>query len=573
LNLPAATRFKETFEQTGALCELEAMLDNDGAAEKTANGNAKTHALIKGLPLAEPAAPEPAAIPKKAVSKRILADQADEDDDDDDIEAPFSLKEKLCMFSGFDRQLRRQMPGANKDLGIFKFRNDSVVDVKYLNGKANFFIQIDRKRFRLARKNKTGQNFFYFDERFAGIVRDKTNGVVPLSELQVKENLFRRRKGIYRIGIPEMGEVVVSDGCYEYLIRGMIPSQSPRVPETAKSKKINWKYLGYSFGVHIVMLVFFTVLSLLPSKPAPEPETRFVTVDQQQLAQIRQKPKRVVKPKPKKIAAARPVRKKQVVKKKAAKVTPVSQKKKVRPSSVKPRRKAIATAPSRHPKAGGGTGKGNVRNRNVKQVGILSMLGDSSSAKSKPSIAAITNLDAVKSSSAGSANFKVGGIKGKLGNARISVPTSGMVATKGNRQVLRSAGVGGKGRVAALAKGSVGQKKVMGMVRARMNKSVKINGGMSREAVKRVIEQHLDEVTYCYEIALISNPSIKGRIIYEWKIRMNGTVGQVRIKSSTVNSNDIHACIKSAIKTWQFPKPVGNEVVVSYPFIFDIVGF
>ena len=570
LNLSAATKFKKTFEKTGALCELEAILDGDQPEEEPQNGNGKHHPEFKGLPLEVPKKKRAATKPKKSAPKPVAVDE--EDEDDDDIEASFSLKEKLCMFTGFDRQVHRKMPGANKDLGIFKFRKDSVVDVKYLNGKSNFFIRMDRKRFRLAHKTKKGQNFFYFDDRFSGIIRDKHSGVVPLSDLQVKENLYRRRKGLYRISVPETGEVVVSDGCYDYLIRGIAPSQSPHVPETAKSKKIDWKYLGYSLGVHVVMLVFFTVMTLLPSKPPPEPETRFVTVDQQQLAQIRQKPKPVVKPKPKKVVAAKPVKKKPVVKKKAVKKTPKPRKRTVQ-KTTKARRKGRARAPSRHPKAGGGAGKGNVRNRNIKQVGILSMLGDSSGAKSKPAIASITNLDAVKSNSAGKANFKVGGIKGKLGNSKVSVPTTDVVTTRGNSQVLRSAGIGGKGRVAALAKGSVGQKKVVGMVRARLNKSVKINGGMSREAVKRVIEQHLDEVTYCYESALISNPSIKGRIIYEWKIRMSGRVGEVRIKSSTVNSNDIHACIKSAIKTWQFPKPVGSEVVVSYPFIFDIVGF
>lgn len=571
LNLSAATKFKKTFEKTGALCDLEAMLDGEQPEEEPQNGNGKHHPEFKGLPLEVPKKKRAATKPEKSVPKPVAEDE--EDEDDDDIEASFSLKEKLCMFTGFDRQVQRKMPGANKDLGIFKFRKDSVVDVKYLNGKSNFFIRMDRKRFRLAHKTKKGQNFFYFDDRFAGIIREKNSGVTPLSELQVKENLYRRRKGLYRISVPETGEVVVNDGCYDYLIRGIVPSQSPNFPETAKSKKIDWKYLGYSLGVHVVMLIFITVMSLLPSKPPPEPESRFVTVDQQQLAQIRQKPKPVAKPKPKKVVAAKPLKKKPVVKKKAVKKTPKPRKRTVQKSKTKTRRKARARTPSRHPKAGGGAGKGNVRNRNIKQVGILSMLGDSSGAKSKPAIASITNLDAVKSNSSGKANFKVGGIKGKLGNSKVSVPTSDVVTTRGNSQVLRSAGIGGKGSVAALAKGSVGQKKVVGMVRARLNKSVKINGGMSREAVKRVIEQHLDEVTYCYESALISNPSIKGRIIYEWKIRMSGRVGEVRIKSSTVNSNDIHACIKSAIKTWQFPKPVGSEVVVSYPFIFDIVGF
>ncbi|MBT8331512.1 MAG: AgmX/PglI C-terminal domain-containing protein, partial [Deltaproteobacteria bacterium] len=276
---------------------------------------------------------------------------------------------------------------------------------------------------------------------------------------------------------------------------------------------------------------------------------------------------------PKPVQKKAPVKKKPVVKKKPARVSKKPLKTVSPRAASKSGNKARKTVVSRDPKAGGGYGKGNTANRNVKQVGILSMLGDSKGSKVQPAIAEVTNLDAVRSSNSGQAKFKVGGIKGKLGTSEISVTGGDVVATKGNSQVLRSYGAGGSGRVAALQKGSVGQKQVKGMVQARLNKSVRIRGGMSREAVKRVIEQHLDEITYCYETALISNPSLKGKITMEWKIRMSGGVGEVRIKSSTIKSPEIYGCIKSAIKTWQFPKPVGNEVVVSYPFIFDIVGF
>jgi hypothetical protein len=263
---------------------------------------------------------------------------------------------------------------------------------------------------------------------------------------------------------------------------------------------------------------------------------------------------------------------KPVVKKK----TPVT---KVKPNRVatkkKSKRNKVASA-SRHPKAGGGFGKGNVVNRDVNQTGLLSMLGDSVGFQPQAAVAAVTNLDAVTApGGVAKTNFKVGGIVGKLGTDEISVPTGGIVATKGSKQVLRSIGASGSGKVAALEKGKIGQKQVAGTVTASLTKSVLIQGGggMSRQAVKRVIDQHLDEITYCYETALISNPSIMGKMIFEWKILMGGDVGEVRIKSSTVNSHEIHACIKAAIKTWQFPKPKGSTVVVSYPFIFDVVGF
>jgi hypothetical protein len=204
------------------------------------------------------------------------------------------------------------------------------------------------------------------------------------------------------------------------------------------------------------------------------------------------------------------------------------------------------------------------------------MLGDSVGFQPQAAVAAVSNLDAATApGGVAKTNFKVGGIVGKLDTDKISVPTGGIVATKGSKQVLRSIGASGPGQVAALEKGKIGHKQVAGTVTANLTKSVLIQGGggMSRQAVKRVIDQHLDEITYCYEAALISNPSIMGKMIFEWRILMGGEVGEVRIKSSTVNSHEIHACIKAAIKTWQFPKPKGSTVVVSYPFIFDVVGF
>jgi hypothetical protein len=139
--------------------------------------------------------------------------------------------------------------------------------------------------------------------------------------------------------------------------------------------------------------------------------------------------------------------------------------------------------------------------------------------------------------------------------------------------VLRSAGAEGPGTVAALERGEIGSRQVKGMVTAKMTRTVSIQGGMSREMVKRVIDLHLEEIQYCYESALMENPAIMGRIVYEWKILLSGKVGEVRIASSTVNSHQIHDCIKASIQSWQFPKPVGTEVVVSYPFVFDLVGF
>jgi outer membrane biosynthesis protein TonB len=340
--------------------------------------------------------------------------------------------------------------------------------------------------------------------------------------------------------------------------------------------EFTWKHWAVSAGIHLVLVLclsiywYFQVIAPKPSMP------HFVKIDPTILQQLQPKPKKP--PEPQKVEPPPKPEPQRVAKKveppkKTAKKQPPKPIAKPTKSKRKVKKVAKARRPSRHPKAGGGFGKGNIKNRNINQTGLLSVLEKTPLAGPSTAIASVTNLDAVPVPDAGDKNFSVGGVKGSLGNGKISVASGEMLQTKGSDQVFRSAGAKGPGTVAALQRGSTGKKQVQGMVTAKMSRTVKIQGGMSREMVKRIIDQHLEEITHCYETALMANPSIMGRIVFEWKIRMDGSVGQVRIVASSVNSHDVHNCIKAAIKSWQFPKPVGTEVVVSYPFVFDLVAF
>jgi outer membrane biosynthesis protein TonB len=592
LDLQEAIEFKKIFEESGAVGQVQAIIESS-ATDSTARNGKKVAQLFRKSDLEtknDPPAAQPDIAGCPSADPVIFpVSTSIEEEEDDDCDATFSLKELLSTSGASNQQTQNIESSSDRPLGVYKFFEDNVIDVCYLNSAESYFIPTNTGRLRLAHKNRSDKFYLYFKEGFTGTVKSKRSGPVAITDLFVGDNLYHKRKGIYRFPITNSGEVIVNDGCHDYLIRSILPGKSPEVPESPPAKKLNWKHGAFSLLVHMLFLVVLTFLPVSQIKDTSEPETRFVQVDPQLLEKLQETKKPAVKPPPKKPKAtksvAKPVKKKEPVKKKASVKNSTSTKKKPTKVSKKPKKtakqptasksskKARKSVTSKDPNAGGGYGKGNTSNRNVNQVGILSMLGDSKVAQVQPAVADVTNLDAVKSVNSSQAKFKVGGIKGKLGTSEISVVGGEVVATKGNSQVLRSYGAGGDGRVAALEKGKVGQKKVMGMVQARLNKSVKIRGGMSREAVKRVIEQHLDEITFCYETALISNPSIKGKITMEWKILMSGAVGEIRIKSSTVKSPEIYGCIKSAIKTWQFPKPTGNEVVVSYPFIFDIVGF
>ncbi|MGA1870646.1 MAG: AgmX/PglI C-terminal domain-containing protein [bacterium] len=512
----------------------------------------------------------------------VMEEDDEDEDDEDDIEGVFSLRGKFLDH-------RKSEDGPVKGeimLEVAKFRGDRVIDVTYLHKKQKYYCRVEKGRFCLAEYKNSHECYFYFNDQFKGSVHSSTSPQLGTDQLLNITNLYNRRKNIYRDLLPDDGDACISDGYYEYFLRRVTQGQSPYIPDPPKIKNKFPKILLQSALFHLAVVFIAGFLVSLPKMPDPsQPESRFVKIDTRKLSEIKKQPPPIKKPKkrtevktaskkvktaPKKVKTARKKIKTQPKPQKSASL-------KLRPKTNQPRSRTRKGRISRSPRAGGGSGKGgNVLNRNVNQVGLLGAIGmsDGVGIKAKEALAAVTNLDAVKSSHASEGTLKVGGIVGKLGNGQIEIPKAGLVSTKGSSQALRSAGVKGKGSVAALAKGRTGQKQVKGMVSAKLNRSVNIQGGgMSREAVKRIIDQHLDEISYCYESALIADPSIMGKIVYEWKILLSGKVGEIRIKTSSIKSSDIHSCIKQAIKSWQFPKPRGSEVIVSYPFIFDIVGF
>jgi hypothetical protein len=494
-----------------------------------------------------------------------------EDEDEDDIwEARFSLQQKLASADPLRGDL--QMPA---HLQVVKSIGSGVMDVAYLAGNKKYHIDTETGRFCLARHRSRKGASVFITSQMRGHVED-AQGKVTADLNEYKTEVFHLRKSslLYRVPVPPKGAVVVDDGACRYRILMARPLPSPNVTVSPAPPSFTWKHWAYSAGTHLFLLLCLAVYLYFQAVAPEQRAPHFVKIDPSLLQRLQAlqtpKPPKVEPPPPK----PEPVR--MAEKLEPPKKKPVVKRSKPVLNATRPRRTAkrvAQTASSRHPRAGGGFGRGNIRNRNINQTGLLSVLSSTSVGGPSEAVAAVTNLDAVPVPGASGKNFTVGGVKGSLGNGKIAVATGAMIQTKGSRKVLRSAGARGKGEVAALERGSTGTRQVQAMVTARMSRTVKIEGGMSREMVKRVIDQHLQEITYCYENALMANPNLLGRMVFEWKILMDGRVGEIRIVASSVNSHEIHDCIKSAIRSWRFPKPVGSEVVVSYPFVFDLVSF
>jgi Ca-activated chloride channel family protein len=96
-----------------------------------------------------------------------------------------------------------------------------------------------------------------------------------------------------------------------------------------------------------------------------------------------------------------------------------------------------------------------------------------------------------------------------------------------------------------------------------------VTGTLSKEVIRRVIRQHVNQLRFCYEQELASIPDLSGKIVVEFTIDATGSVISAKIKSTTLGNSTVETCIVKALRSWKFPAPEGGGVVkVTYPFEF-----
>jgi hypothetical protein len=176
----------------------------------------------------------------------------------------------------------------------------------------------------------------------------------------------------------------------------------------------------------------------------------------------------------------------------------------------------------------------------------------------------ISNIDAVAGPGAGA--FSIAGAIASLPGKDVNIAKSGgggIISTLSGDQVA------GKGSGIA----SIGKVKKKGQVRGKVTKmssGAKVGGSLSREDVLKVINSHFHAVQACYERALMSNPTLSGRVAFDWTVSKTGSVKGVRVRSSTLGSPQVATCISNLIKRWKFPRPKGGEAIITFPFLFRV---
>ncbi len=125
-------------------------------------------------------------------------------------------------------------------------------------------------------------------------------------------------------------------------------------------------------------------------------------------------------------------------------------------------------------------------------------------------------------------------------------------------------GTGGTG----YGTGGIGQK---GSVQVNVGgQEADVGGGMDKEAIRRVIREHIREIRNCYERELQRSPDLYGKLVLQWNIVEGGRATEVKVVSNGLGNNDVAQCVSGRLRSWKFPDPPKDQIgQVVFPFVFS----
>ena len=99
-------------------------------------------------------------------------------------------------------------------------------------------------------------------------------------------------------------------------------------------------------------------------------------------------------------------------------------------------------------------------------------------------------------------------------------------------------------------------------------KKASVDPGLNPQIVSDYVHSQVPKVRACYEWALKTNATLAGKIVMHWIINADGVPISVGIESNSMQPSPVPGCLQALIEEWQFPKPAGGNVEISFPFVF-----
>ncbi len=314
------------------------------------------------------------------------------------------------------------------------------------------------------------------------------------------------------------------------------------------TETILWSGIGHG------VLVLFLLITMITAPHEDVPKLDHVP---QRFARLlKNHPKQPFKKKEREIAKRITIPKERPVKK-VAMPTKVSNKINRYPVQIKSKRLAVSPANVR--------GRPSSKSREPSELSVLGALG----ALSTPASLGLEPLAInVNPNAGGFKSLDSQGVIGLIKSKGGTLPMGGLT------QVTTGGGEGygtGKGYGVQGLKGSSGGRQVAGTVvgAPRLFKSLK-KDGLTQNQVMEVVERYLGDVQQCYEMALLSDPNLVGRLEYEWLIQPSGRVEHVRVVKSEMGAADqLNGCIKKVFSKMEFPRAQNGQTTeprIGFPF-------
>ncbi|MBK8482506.1 MAG: AgmX/PglI C-terminal domain-containing protein [Proteobacteria bacterium] len=473
------------------------------------------------------------------------ADHGEDDDDDDaSFSEPFSLLESVVR-----ERFASPVPTDHvASAEVIRYRDGQLLDVVAAPPGANVFLDPDG--FRLLSVSGDGQAILFFRRDFGGTVV-RGGKAYPLGRLAQDGLLVDAQREHYAIQLHEgdYAQIVRPDA--GHLVRFV---RAPRLPPPRRGLGLSWgsvQVFAASLALHFLTMVLVGFASPESSMAIESEVERFAKVSLKDLelekqAEAPPKAEEPPPPAPDNAPAPPPKAEPKVRQRVASRPGPVNP----QPRAQVQQQRQVASVLSalENIRPSGGPGRAD-----------LSSL--------------VTNIAAVRVPGGAGASFKVSGVIGKIpgGGIRLAggLGGGGGRETRGGSQLL--AGSGGVGSITALA--GTGSR-VRGRATKAPTRAISATGGfLSREAIQRVVSEHMATIQACYERQLLVNRGLAGKIVFDWVINPAGRVDTARQVSSSVADFTVSTCILSQIRSWVFPQPVGGSVTVRYPFVFRVQGF
>ncbi len=169
-------------------------------------------------------------------------------------------------------------------------------------------------------------------------------------------------------------------------------------------------------------------------------------------------------------------------------------------------------------------------------------------------------------------SFGVDGL-GLIGTGRGGGGTGEGTIGLGNTGLIGKGGGGGSGSGYGRGAGAGFGGRKTGPIPTVRQAKAEVLGALDKDIIRRIVRAHINEVRYCYNLALERDPRARGRVSVRFVINSSGKVIASELDFLNIDDLRLGDCVANAIKRWTFPKPSdGESVTVLYPFVLENTG-